>query len=1406
MSLAAPYQEHYYVADGVTTSFAFGEDFTALSAANVKCIVYFEDGTNCVPTFTVDMTTGFITIVTLTKPDGTVLTVPPAGSIVRVFRDTPEQQNVTASQLQNYTAKQLERIFDFVVAMIQEVSYSDLHKTIRLTETQRDVSMEQLKEENDQAILYWDFETRQLKATDYGQNQVVKSDTVDRLVYLQPEGKIYFIPKGSNNPIAIGSATIHNDLGGRNAPDCHPESAITGLREHLQELRDKDIEIEEDVQIALNRSQEAKETADEAKETAEYAQTIAGQAKDIAEDAKETAEGIEGIAQEAKDTADEAKEIAQDAKDIAEGVVEDIEAVEEGLANHIANKSNPHEVTKAQVGLGNVDNTSDLNKPISTATQTALDLKADKSTTYTKTETDTLLGAKQDIISDLSTIRSDAQAGKAASDTIATYGDIVTHNVAEFTTAAQVATAISTHNTNTTAHSNQFNAITEKIPAEASSSNKLADKAFVNSSIATNTANFIGTFNSVAELEAYSGTVTNNDYAFVVVTDSAGNTAYDRYKYTTATTPASWVFEYELNNSSFTATQWAAINSGANTTNIGQIATNTTTISNHIGNTNNPHNVTKAQVGLGNVDNTSDLNKPISTATQTALNGKQATISDLATIRSNAQAGKAASDTIATYGNIVTHNVSEFATAAQGAKADTAVQPGDLATVATTGSYNDLSDKPTIPSVSNRVNGAPLSNSASVFYGTSDTAAATVEKAVSIPSITTLDVGTVIVVQPTVTSTVANSTIKLNNFSAYPMRYNNAAITTSTDSIVWNAAYPSVWVFDGTYWRFVAHGIDSNTTYSTMSVAEGTTGTATSNRVLQAVNLKQIIQGTTLTDIDVATTGAVSATDTITDGIGKLQATKANKSELATVATSGSYNDLSDKPTIPTVNNATLTIQKNGTTVQTFTANQSTNATANISVPTKTSDITNDSGFITSSALAPYALSADLATVATSGDYDDLSNKPTIPTVGNGTITITQGGITKGTFTTNQSGNTTVALDAGGGGIGNIDNLTITENASQEIQAVATINANTAAGATNPIYDWVGTLAEYEAQAVATNHPDWVCYITDDYHLTDPIRKEVSERNIGEIVYSTVPITDAGLHLADGELLDGAGIYADFYTYMIGVYNNGHTSIFCSEADWQTSNTTYGKCGKFVLDTTNHTIRLPKIPGFVEGTLTESEIGNLVESGLPNITGSMNGIATNGPSASGAMTTTGSGDLSYTGGGSASYYLTKKTYSIDASLASTIYGNSDTVQPQSIKGYIYIVISNTTKTEIEVDIDQIAVDLNNKVDKGFDIVEFQEPTADNNYTWYKKYRNGWVEQGSWLNTPTDTAITITIPVPMVNTNYSILFTRYFDNAPGGSTADRQYGSVWTKTTTTFNCWAKWGGSTGLSWQVSGMAA
>lgn len=57
----------------------------------------------------------------------------------------------------------------------------------------------------------------------------------------------------------------------------------------------------------------------------------------------------------------------------------------------------------------------------------------------------------------------------------------------------------------------------------------------------------------------------------------------------------------------------------------------------------------------------------------------------------------------------------------------------------------------------------------------------------------------------------------------------------------------------------------------------------------------------------------------------------------------GYYN----QSTLPAINNGILTIQKNGQNVSTFSANQSSNATANIQVPTKVSELQNDSGFLT---------------------------------------------------------------------------------------------------------------------------------------------------------------------------------------------------------------------------------------------------------------------------------------------------------------------------------------------------------------------------------------------------------------------------------------------------------------------------
>ena len=94
-----------------------------------------------------------------------------------------------------------------------------------------------------------------------------------------------------------------------------------------------------------------------------------------------------------------------------------------------------------------------------------------------------------------------------------------------------------------------------------------ATAEFVNSSIATNTANFAGTFTSESEFPAVA---TNNDYLFLDTVDSDGNKIFKRYKYDESS--STWKYEYTLNNSSFTAAQWAAIQSGITSEIVNDIA------------------------------------------------------------------------------------------------------------------------------------------------------------------------------------------------------------------------------------------------------------------------------------------------------------------------------------------------------------------------------------------------------------------------------------------------------------------------------------------------------------------------------------------------------------------------------------------------------------------------------------------------------------------------------------------------------------------------------------------------------------------------------------------------------------------------------------------------------------------
>lgn len=95
-----------------------------------------------------------------------------------------------------------------------------------------------------------------------------------------------------------------------------------------------------------------------------------------------------------------------------------------------------------------------------------------------------------------------------------------------------------------------------------------------------------------------------------------------------------------------------------------------------------------------------------------------------------------------------------------------------------------------------------------------------------------------------------------------------------------------------------------------------------------------------------------------------------NKPNFANVATSGDYNDLSNKPTIPSVA---------GLASEAY-VNEKVAAIVIPEVPTKVSELENDAGYLTThQSLAEYAKTADLAQVAKTGSYNDLADKPTIP-------------------------------------------------------------------------------------------------------------------------------------------------------------------------------------------------------------------------------------------------------------------------------------------------------------------------------------------------------------------------------------------------------------------------------------------
>lgn len=214
-----------------------------------------------------------------------------------------------------------------------------------------------------------------------------------------------------------------------------------------------------------------------------------------------------------------------------------------------------------------------------------------------------------------------------------------------------------------------------------------------------------------------------------------------------------------------------------------------------------------------------------------------------------------------------------------------------------------------------------------------------------------------------------------------------------------------------------------------------------------------------------------------------------------------------------------------------------------------------------------------------------------------------------------------------------------------------------------------------------------------------------SARNIGEIIQSTIPLTDSQVHLLDGTLLSGSGSYEDFVNYIADLYDSGdYTQIFDTEANWQSAVSTYGVCGKFVYDSVNNTVRLPKYSNKIYTSSIASTApcrGNEMTLGFTDGTNNY-GMNKNGDNNDNYLifspndygtpiggNTAGGGILNYK----------KVGITTDASKSGIVADVSDITTPIDV--YYYIVVATLTKTEIEVDIDQIESDLSLKAETDF---------------------------------------------------------------------------------------------------------
>ena len=227
-----------------------------------------------------------------------------------------------------------------------------------------------------------------------------------------------------------------------------------------------------------------------------------------------------------------------------------------------------------------------------------------------------------------------------------------------------------------------------------------------------------------------------------------------------------------------------------------------------------------------------------------------------------------------------------------------------------------------------------------------------------------------------------------------------------------------------------------------------------------------------------------------------------------------------------------------------------------------------------------------------------------------------------------------------------------------------------------------GDTISVEIPALYTNvEVGSIRFVPFKYQKTNVLYKDRIVRKLGEIfIYAGTDIPDNSLPL-DGQIITECDIqYPDLYTWII---NNAKTITL---TEYETKISQYGQCGHFGLDTTTKTVRLPKIKAFIQNAESVSEIAEVENAGLPNITGSwivgweeayIPTILTNG-----AIYTNSFEAIERIGDKTNTNVNDPYRVNFDASRSNIIYGNSTTVTPDNVK-YRYFICTKNEFNELE---------------------------------------------------------------------------------------------------------------------------